>query len=221
MEWSKFWAENKKEIDKYAKRFMAIDKVDNVTLSITNAGDAISFLSTDYLPKDPSFGKRLVRVADKVILEKVDVEGIEVGENIVLTRWGVIQITRVEGGLEGIFVPDGDVKAAKRKISWLADVPENVTVVLSEFDNLISKEKLEEDDKFEDFINPDTQAETEVIGDAGLKTLKEHDIIQLERRGFYRVDRAYVNDGKPLMLFMIPDGKKKAMSGLDGKLAHR
>ena len=75
--------------------------------------------------------------------------------------------------------------------------------------------------QFEDFINPDTQAETEVIGDAGLKTLKENDIIQLERRGFYRVDRAYVNEGKPLMLFMIPDGKKKAMSGLDGKLAHR
>lgn len=62
---------------------------------------------------------------------------------------------------------------------------------------------------------------SEVIGDPGLKTLKEHDIIQLERRGFYRVDRPYVNESKPLMLFMIPDGKKKAMSGLDGKLAHR
>ena len=134
---------------------------------------------------------------------------------------GVIQLTKVEGGLEGVFVPDGDVKAAKRKLSWLANTPENIPVVLSEFDNLIIKEKLEEDDKFEDFINPDTQAETEVIGDAGLKTLKEHDIIQLERRGFYRVDRPYVNEGKPLMLFMIPDGKKKAMSGLDGKLAHR
>ncbi|KAL7490040.1 hypothetical protein ACHAW6_015768 [Cyclotella cf. meneghiniana] len=221
MEWSKFWAENKKEIDKYAKRFMAIDKVDHVALTIKNANDGTNFLSTDYLPKDPSFGKRLVRIGKRVLLEKVDTDGMEVGENIVLTRWGVIQITQVEGGLEGIFVPDGDVKAAKRKVSWLADVPENISVVLSEFDNLISKEKLEEDDKFEDYINPDTQAETEVIGDVGLKTLKENDIIQLERRGFYRVDRAYVNEGKPLILFMIPDGKKKAMSGLDGKLAHR
>lgn len=60
---------------------------------------------------------------------------------------GVVQITKVEGGLEGVYVPDGDVKAAKRKISWLADVPENIPVILSEFDNLISKEKLEEDDK--------------------------------------------------------------------------
>jgi len=222
MEWGKFWAENKKEIDKRAKRFMAIDKVDHVVLTVTNAaGEGMEFLSTDYLPKDPSFGKRLVRIGKRVLLETVDTDGMEVGENIVLTRWGVIQLTKVEGGLEGVHVPDGDVKAAKRKLSWLADVPENIPVVLSEFDNLVSKEKLEEDDKFEDFINPNTQAETEVIGDVGLKTLKEHDIIQLERRGFYRVDRPYVNGSKKLMLFMIPDGKKKAMSGLDGKLAHR
>ena len=146
---------------------------------------------------------------------------MEVGENIVLTRWGVVQLTKVEGGLEGVFVPDGDVKAAKRKLSWLVESPDNIPVVLSEFDNLISKEKLEEEDKFEDHINPDTWAESAAIGDAGLKTLKEHDIIQLERRGFYRVDRPYVNETKPLMLFMVPDGKKKSMSGMEGKLAHR
>ena len=88
MEWGKFWAENKKEIDKYAKRFMAIDKRDHVALSVTNACDGVGFLTTDYLPKDPSFGKRLVRISRNVLLEKVDTEGMEVGENIVLTRWG-------------------------------------------------------------------------------------------------------------------------------------
>lgn len=88
MEWSKFWAENKKDIDKYAKRFMAIDKVDHVALTITNVSDGVCFLSTDYLPKDPSFGKRLVRTSKRVLLEKVDCDGMEVGENIVLTRWG-------------------------------------------------------------------------------------------------------------------------------------
>lgn len=92
---------------------------------------------------------------------------------------------------------------------------------LVEFDNLIVKEKLEENENFQDFINPHTMATTEVLGDAGLKTLKEHEVIQLERRGFYRVDRPYWNDRKGLILFMIPDGKMKAMSGLAGKLAHR
>lgn len=94
-------------------------------------------------------------------------------------------------------------------------------MILTEFDNLISKDKLEETDKFEDFINPDTLAETEVIGDAGLKSVLHNEIIQLERRGYYRVDRPYISRDKPLVLYMIPDGKSKAMSGLAGQLAHR
>lgn len=221
MEWNKFWAENKKNIDLYAKRFMAVDKVNTVTLTVTNATDGIEFMSTEYLPKDPSFGTRLVRIGKNVLLEEVDTEGMEIGEEIVLIRWGVVRLTKIEGGLEGIFIPNGDIKAAKRKLSWLVNVPENTRTILSEFDNLILKEKLEEDDKIEDCINPHTQAETEVIGDAGLKKLKEHDIIQLERRGYYRVDRPYINETKPLILFMVPDGKKSSMGGLEGKLAHR
>jgi glutamyl-tRNA synthetase len=90
MVWSKFWAENKKEIDKKAKRFMAIDKNEHVILTITNAPDESdnAFLSTDYHPKDPSMGKRVVRIAKKVLLEAVDVDGMQVGEDIVLMRWG-------------------------------------------------------------------------------------------------------------------------------------
>lgn len=134
---------------------------------------------------------------------------------------GVVKMTRVEGGLEGEYVPDGDFKAAKRKLTWLASTGNNAMCVLTEFDNLVTKDKLDEEDEFEDFINPNTLATTEAIGDAGLKTLQEHDVIQLERRGYYRVDRPYVSPEKPIVLFMIPDGKEKAMSGLAGKLAHR
>ena len=34
-------------------------------------------------------------------------------------------------------------------------------------------------------------------------------VIQLERKGFYRVDVPYSNPAKPLVLFAIPDGKVK------------
>ena len=252
MVWNKFWAENKKEIDKDAKRFMAIDKDENVTLTVTNAPDATenAFLSTDYQPKDPSLGKRVIRIAKHILLEKVDAEGIVVDENIVLLRWGecgfvclqpscrsicscpdtllylysvtgVVKITKVDGGLEGEYVPDGDFKSAKRKVTWLANVSDNCTCVLTEFDNLVTKDKLDEEDDFEDFINPNTMATTDAFGDPGLKTLQEHEVIQLERRGFYRVDRPYISEDKPIVLFMIPDGKEKPMSGMAGKLAHR
>jgi glutamyl-tRNA synthetase len=226
MDWTVFWSENKKEIDKAAKRFMAVNtKGDNAQLLITNAPSETdhAFVETSYHPKDPSMGNRALRICNQVLLETVDVEGIVVGEDIVLMRWGVVKITKINGPLqlEGEYVPDGDFKSAKRKLSWLADVPSNTPVTLMEFDNLISKDKIEEDENFEDFINPNTLASTEVIGDAGLKSLQEHDIIQLERRGYYRVDRPYINDSKHLILYMIPDGKSKSMSGQAGKLAHR
>eukprot|EP00550_Attheya_septentrionalis_P007569 CAMPEP_0198295576 /NCGR_PEP_ID=MMETSP1449-20131203/28375_1 /TAXON_ID=420275 /ORGANISM="Attheya septentrionalis, Strain CCMP2084" /LENGTH=58 /DNA_ID=CAMNT_0043995929 /DNA_START=23 /DNA_END=195 /DNA_ORIENTATION=- len=57
-------------------------------------------------------------------------------------------------------------------------------------------------------------ASSEAIGDAGLKTLQHHEVIQLERRGYYRVDRPYISEEKPLILFMVPDGKTKSMGGL-------
>ena len=138
-----------------------------------------------------------------------------------VVRIGVVKITKVEGGLEGEYIPDGDFKAPKRKLTWIANVKSNTVCVLTEFDNLVTKDKLDEDDDFQDFINPDTLAETKVFGDAGLKALQEHEVIQLERRGFYRVDRPYISEEKPIILFMVPDGKEKAMSGLAGKLAHR
>jgi len=223
MVWNSFWAENKKEIDKNAKRFMAIDKENHVCLRINGwkKEEDHAYVETQVHPKDPNLGTRLVRLSSDVIIESADTEGIEVGENIVLLRWGVVNITKVEGGLEGIYVPDGDFKAAKRKLSWLAKVPNTTPTVLTEFDNLISKEKLEEDDKFEDFINPNTLAITRAVGDAGLKSLVKDDVIQLERRGYYRVDRPFISNEKPLVLYMVPDGKSKAMSGLAGKLAHR
>jgi glutamyl-tRNA synthetase len=45
-------------------------------------------------------------------------------------------------------------------------------------------------------------------------------VIQLERRGFYICDRPYLGPDKPLVLFMIPDGKTRAMSTLTGALKH-
>lgn len=223
MVWNTFWAENKKEIDKNAQRFMAIDGEEHTVLRISGVPkeESQAYLETQVHPKDPSLGMRVMRISDEVILEKEDTDGIVEGEDIVLLHWGVVKITKVGDALEGTFVPDGDFKQAKRKLSWLANVSDSCPVVLTEFDNLITKEKLEEEDKFEDFINPNTLAMTDAKGDAGLKSLVKDDIIQLERRGYYRVDRPYINSEKPLILFVVPDGRSKSMSGKSGKLAHR
>lgn len=55
-----------------------------------------------------------------------------------------------------------------------------------------------------------------MLGDPELKKCKTGDIIQLQRRGFYRVDQAYEpatelsGIEQPVILFFIPDGKATA-----------
>ena len=53
------------------------------------------------------------------------------------------------------------------------------------------------------------------------RLLPKNAVVQIERRGYFRVDSPYVSPSSPMVLFMIPDGKKKAMSTLSSKLTHR
>jgi hypothetical protein len=47
-----------------------------------------------------------------------------------------------------------------------------------------------------------------------MRTLKAGDIVQLERRGYARCDRAYVARDRPGVLFLIPDGKVRGLAHL-------
>lgn len=55
-----------------------------------------------------------------------------------------------------------------------------------------------------------------MIGDPELRKCKKGDIIQLQRRGFFKVDRAYAPPSiytgvtSPIVLLEVPDGKEKS-----------
>ena len=128
--------------------------------------------------------------------------------------WRVIPISPL-----GLFEPT--IRLSKKKVTWVADDGQQCEVILAEFDHLISKAKLEDGEEMEDFLNTNTKQETLACGEAALRTVQENTILQLERRGYYRVERPYISAKKPMVLYMIPDGKVKAMSTLSTKMAHR
>ena len=82
-----------------------------------------------------------------------------------------------------------------------------------EYDYLIAKPKLEEDDDLSTpgVLTPVSMVETDATGDPMFKLLSQNDVIQLERRGFFRVDVAYnhfaADPKPPVRLIYIPDGK--------------
>ena len=51
---------------------------------------------------------------------------------------------------------------------------------------------MEKEDDFKDYIAKETRRTTKLVCDHQLKNCKQGDIIQLQRKGYYRVDQPYI-----------------------------
>ncbi|KAH8075068.1 hypothetical protein JL721_1059 [Aureococcus anophagefferens] len=195
LEWDSFWALNKAAYEAPSKRLMAVEAAGKATLKITNCpqydvGD-VHALVVPWHPKDESMGMRPCRIGNTIYLEGDDAKTLAAGEEVVLMRWGLVKITKADGlAFEGEYVPDGVYKK-KKTLSWLAETPDAAALTLVEYDYLIAKPKLDEDD---DLATP------------GVLT----PVSMLERRGFFKCDVAHnpcAKEPAPIRLIYVPDGK--------------
>lgn len=222
-EWDKIWAINKDVIDPVCPRYTAVDKASACKLIIENGPDDIEGQSHPLHPKNPSVGTKSVLYGKEVFIEKEDAQSITEGEKVTLMKWGNVTITSKQEAdgqitLTGKIDPaDKDFKKTK-KLTWIiADPAVTVQFKVIEFDHLISKKKMEENDKIEDLENKNSKAVYHLVGEGCMRNLQKGTIIQLERRGFFYIDE--VNFGeKELTLHFIPDGKTKSMSKVNTKL---
>ncbi|KAI3445504.1 hypothetical protein Pfo_002169 [Paulownia fortunei] len=219
MEWDKLWAINKKIIDPVCPRHTAVIEERRALLILTDG------------PKDPfvrilakhkkyeGAGEKAVTYSNRLWIDYADAESISVNEEVTLKDWGnaiVKEIKKDENGivtqLVGVLHLEGNVKKTKLKLTWLPDSSELVRLSLVDFDYLITKKKLEEDEDFIDVVNPCTRTETLALGESDMRNLKRGDVIQLERKGYYRCDAPLVRPSKPIVLFAIPDGKQQTVA---------
>ncbi|KFA72457.1 hypothetical protein S40288_08346 [Stachybotrys chartarum IBT 40288] len=223
MDWHAFWNTNKKEIDPVAPRHTALLQKDMVKIELTGSDAPTAPVIEDRPkhPKNPSVGTKQVVFASKVYIDQEDAKMFRDDEEITLMGWGNAFVRDMFGTApitNGTFELNlkGDFKSTERKITWLsAEGTKLVPAELWDFDYLITKDKLEEEDNLEDFLNPNTSSMEEAWCDEGVGKLKADDIIQLERRGFYRVDKGLGdwkegeagNKGPRVVLFNIPTGK--------------
>lgn len=220
MEWDKFWAENKRVLEDIAPRYMGITEANIVPFTVTNVEAGEVAVSTNIHPLKAEMGTRLIRRFNVLYVEQEDAATYKQGEEITFLRWGnfiIDSITRnADGklvtGMTGRFNADAKNFSKTKKTTWLAAVPDVVQCQLVEFDHLISKPRLGDDEDFKDFLNPVTKHVTTAVCDPLLRTIPAGTVIQLERKGFYRVDKAWGEDasaGGAPVLFYIPDGRKE------------
>ncbi|XP_014254259.1 bifunctional glutamate/proline--tRNA ligase [Cimex lectularius] len=223
MEWDKIWAINKKVIDPIAPRYTAVSKDNHVVVHVEGVKE--EFLKVAKHPKNPAVGEKMVLVGPEVIVDKADAEVFKEGENVTFINWGNILIKKVvrQNGevTEVKAVSNLEDKNFKKtlKITWLAKSAKAslIPCYCLYFDNIISKPILGKDEDFKDYISKDTMTVVETYVDPDLASLKQSDIIQLQRKGFFICDRKYhplneyTGEDCPLALIAIPDGHTKEM----------
>ncbi|KAL6146417.1 hypothetical protein ACLB2K_057096 [Fragaria x ananassa] len=216
MEWDKLWTINKKIIDPVCPRHTAVIEEGRVLLTLSNGPDKPFVRMIPRHKKYEGAGEKATTFTRSIWIDRADAELISVDEEITLMDWGnaiVKKIDKDQDGnlaLTGVLHLEGSVKTTKLKLTWLPQIDELVKLSLMEFDYLITKKKLEEGEDFLDVINPCTEKETDALGDTNMRNLKRGDVLQLERKGYFRCDVPYLRPSKPIVLFAIPDGRQQA-----------
>lgn len=203
LEWDKIWAVNKRIIDPISPRHTALIKNDLCKIKLqgfedeTNQKNASNGYTKEMAKhkKNPSLGFKRVNYSSNIFIEQEDAKSLEEGEEITLMDWGNVIIEKIKRDqdqiieIEAKLHLEGDFKKTKKKLTWLSPDPQPlITVFLYDYDYLITKKKMEEEDNLEDCITAQSEFINEALGDAGIALLAKGDVIQLERKGFYICD---------------------------------
>ncbi|KAG5673819.1 hypothetical protein PVAND_003834 [Polypedilum vanderplanki] len=231
MEWDKIWAFNKKVIDPIAPRYIALENDNRIIVKVNNA--ILQALEVPRHPKNNEVGTKTIWVGPEIYIDYADAESLKEGENATFINWGNLRIKKIHKESEKITSIDAELNLSDTdfkktlKLTWLCkqDPSEYPTTYCVYFDHIISKAVLGKNEDFKAYIGHETRKETKMLADPELKKCQKGDIIQLQRRGFFKVDQAYApaseisGSERPIVLYFIPDGHKKEIptSGLSKK----
>ncbi|KAF3926787.1 hypothetical protein ABW21_db0209615 [Orbilia brochopaga] len=216
LDWTLIWAINKKVIDPISPRHTALHRDGLVTATLTGTDEELKERAEEKPKhkKNPAVGIKQVHFGSQVLIDQVDARSFALGEEITLMDWGNAIVDTLEKDESGNVTTltlrlhlAGDFKKTDKKVTWLATSQPLADVELVDFDYLITKDKLEEEDNMEDFLNDKTEFRVDGVADANVRDVKQGEIIQFERRGYYRCDVEWKEGGKAVF-FNIPTGKE-------------
>jgi len=232
-EWGWMWNANCRSVDSQAARYVAVAKDYSVKVTVKGQEGTAKEMRQRH-NKNPELGERHYYKSNNLLLEDVDCKLLTDGEEVTFMAWGNAYVRNYDvakGTAEAELHLEGDFKKTKSKLTWLADTPENkVLLELQEFDHLITTKRppkkeraatadtgddVDEDDDdvvddgpdpLEAVMNKETKDTMFAWGEEAIKEVKLGQIIQLERRGFFIVDKLEPH----IVLISMPDGHEKA-----------
>jgi glutamyl-tRNA synthetase len=213
LEWGALWALNKKYIDPKAPHHTSIIQ-DQAVYCQVHCIEGPEVVSKPTYVKNLSLGSKRVMYHKTILLDQTDAHTFEQDEEITLMNWGNAYVRNITKDPTSKFITsldlklhlDGDVKKTNN-ITWLAATASNlIPVDLITFDHLITKDKLEKEDRIEDFLTLVTEFRSQAFADCNVVELPQGTVVQFERKGYYKLDAPF-KDGTKVTFFSIPTGK--------------
>ena len=104
-------------------------------------------------------------------------------------------------------------------MTWLSAEPQyTVAAKLVEYDHIITKSSLDQNDNVADLVRDPSKFVTDAVVDANVAALPKGARLQFMRRGYFIVDKPYQSESSPAELIYIPDGKQSKGSVLSSKV---
>ncbi|KAH8923332.1 glutamate-tRNA ligase [Atractiella rhizophila] len=215
MDWESLWSLNKRLIDPVVPRYWFIPKENAVPGKVSGVkGTEVK----DVLKhkKNESLGTKKTVYGEEIWFDQDDAKSFAKDEEITLMDWGNAYVRTIEKDGSGVVTSlglelhlEGDFKKTKKKVHWLIKSPEHplLSVTYHDYDYLITKKKLEEEDQLIDFVNPSTKFSVTGWTDQNVEGMKEGDRCQFERKGYFILDKLAGKGGEREFI-LIPDGKQ-------------
>ncbi|VDK71422.1 unnamed protein product [Onchocerca ochengi] len=176
-------------------------------------------------PKNVEVGMKTIWYSKKILVEETDAREVKIGDSVTLINWGNIKICDIlKDGDKIVEIKaklDLENKDYKKtlKVTWIADTKlgPQIPVKIVEYSHIISKAVIGKNEDWKQFVNYDSVKYLDFIGEPAMKDICKGDIIQLQRKGYYICDSAYMSKSEysgfemPIVLILIPDGSSKSV----------
>ncbi|KZS88349.1 glutamate-tRNA ligase [Sistotremastrum niveocremeum HHB9708] len=231
LEWDSIWTINKKIIDPIAPRYWAVE-TNNMTRVVLKGQIGTEARTNPLHKKNSDIGTKTVAYSPVIYVDQADAASFEDNEEITLMDWGNAFVRTKTTNSSGVITEismelflEGDFKKTKKKITWLSEPTEtnpHISITLLDYDYLITKKKLEEDDDLDNFVTPVTEFKLAAVTDSNILKVKRGETIQFERKGYYILDEIVSGSSdtdKNYQFVNIPDGRVASLASKSAVVA--
>lgn len=99
---------------------------------------------------------------------------------------------------------NGTYKNTKVKLGWIFNDNNNIKVIVTKYNNLLTKNKINSNENFLDYINPNLVEVIEMISTADLRNVMIGDYIQFIRKKYYICSELYDPIQRSIKFIEVP-----------------